>query len=133
LNQHLRIEPLSVAALFTELCFNNLAIAEATSFVVLRNNKHYLLTNRHNVTGREQNGVLLYKKRAATPNRMKVHHNLQGPIGNNYIYTYNLLNENNDPTWYEHPILKNEADLVALPIPTNEKKLNPYVISYGGC
>lgn len=118
------IDPLSASSLFIELCFNDQVLAKATSFIVLRKGKHYLLTNRHNVTGRDQNtGKELDKVHASIPNIMKVYYNLTDSVGGNRIYEHVLVNDEGI-CWYEHPSLKERADFVALPVPTNDKLLS---------
>lgn len=85
-----------------------------------RNNKYFLLTNRHNVTGKNQNtGELLDKENAAIPNKIRVYFNSNGKVGENICLDISLLN-NDKPTWYEHPSLKDSADMVAFAVDTND-------------
>ena len=122
------IESLSASSLYIELFFNEMLLAKATSFMVKRKNKFFLLTNRHNVTGKDQNtGELLDKKNAAIPNKICVYFNLKGLLGGNLCLEFPLIS-NNMPTWYEHPTLKESADVVAFPISENDNRLevSPY-------
>ncbi|HHV6060383.1 TPA: trypsin-like serine peptidase [Legionella pneumophila] len=120
----INIELLSAASLYIELFFNDTLLAKATSFVAKRNNKYFLLTNRHNVTGRNQNtGELLDKTTAAFPNKMQVYFNLNGKVGGNICVDYPLLNDG-ELAWYEHPNLKDSADMVAFKVDTNNNLID---------
>jgi hypothetical protein len=125
----INIEPLSAASLYVESFFNETLIANATSFMVKRKNKFFLLTNRHIVTGRDQNtGKPLDEKTAAIPNKIRVYFNMKGCLGGNIRSEFPLL-INEKPAWYEHPFLKESIDVVAFPVPVDDSsrlEVSPY-------
>lgn len=125
----INIEPLSAASLYVESFFNETLLAKASSFMVKRKNKFFLLTNRHNVTGRDQNtGKPLDEKTAAIPNKIHVYFNLKGCLGRNIRSELPLL-VNEKPAWYEHPFLKESIDVVAFPISVDDSsrlEVSPY-------
>ncbi|HID4048179.1 TPA: trypsin-like peptidase domain-containing protein [Pluralibacter gergoviae] len=104
----------SLRSLFIEPCFNELPLSEATAFVMERNGKLFLITNRHNVTGRNQDTDECLNKNLAIPNVLKVHFNKKGSIGNYIIKKIKILDQNNEKLWHEHPTLNNRADFVAI-------------------
>ena len=109
---------------------NTLAIG--TSFVATSSTGvNFLITNRHNVTGRHhETGELLCTKTAAVPDSLSVWHNASSGLGQFVPVEVPLFNED-EPIWIEHPVLGEKADFVALPITTNpEIILYPYKPSY---
>ena len=77
----------------------------------------YLVTARHNVTGRDQNtGECLSPKTGITPNAITIHHHARTGLGNWAKITQRLYDGDGRPAWREHPVYKGQADFVALRI-----------------
>lgn len=116
----------SVKSLFIEMQFNGQVLSTGTGFVSWgASGNPYLITNRHNVTGRHQHtGELLSKATGAVPNEMAISHNFLGGLGH-WIKCVEALYCNERPRWYEHPVLGDKADFVALPL-TNKKNVAIY-------
>lgn len=109
---------------------NGHKIATGTAFVAnISGGSNYLLTNRHNVTGRYQDtGELLCKQTAALPDTLTVWHNARSELGQ-FVEVQVPLFRDGVPQWIEHPILGEKADFVALPIPDqNDIALYPYTV-----
>lgn len=69
----------SLKSLFIEMLFNDTLLAVATGFVVFALRGPVLVTNRHNVTGRDQNsGQPLDPRNGGVPNRLVIHHSSTG-------------------------------------------------------
>lgn len=118
----------SIQSLYIEMQANGNTIAIGTAFVATSaSGTNFLLTNRHNVTGRHQEtGKPLCEKTAAVPDSLVVWHNSSVGLGY-YTKIKVLLIENEVPQWIEHPSLKETADFVALPInPCSDITLYPY-------
>ncbi|WP_052657505.1 trypsin-like peptidase domain-containing protein [Thalassospira sp. HJ] len=97
--------------------FENVRLATGTAFVVSSNIGPLLITNRHNVTGRNNlTGELLDEKHAAIPDRIVVRHNKQGSLGDGVERLELLYNADGEPRWFEHPTLGAKVDVVALPL-----------------
>lgn len=101
-------------------------LATSTAFIAKRNGNFYLITNRHNVTGKDQHTEQCLRKDAAIPDMMRVYFNLTGTLGGYLCRDYSL--KANCPQWFEHPVLKKDADIVAFIIDTHDERLeiNPH-------
>lgn len=110
---------LSLGSLYIELFNNDINVGSATAFVAKNETGYFLITNRHNLTGvGQKNGTLIFK---GFPNKIKVYHHMYNQPELTWKATIqNLYNEDEQPLWIEHPILKNEADFVALKIDDSE-------------
>ena len=108
----------SVMSLYIEMFFNETFLASGTGFVCKgKSGNAYLITNRHNVTGRHQEtGQCLDKKTRAIPNFLKITHNKIGPLGQTIVTKEPLYDLNDSPLWVEHVHLASKADFVALPL-----------------
>ena len=111
------INPSSVLALKIEMHFNGQFLSTGTAFVVQSSGGPLLLTNRHNVTGRDNRTGALLSKTAAEPNEIVISHHVRGRLGSWTKRTEPLfLGELFKPRWHEHPVYKEKADFVALPL-----------------
>jgi hypothetical protein len=72
----------SAASLFIEMSVLGQPMATGTGFVVSRTGKHYLVTNRHNLSGRTYTDNKPMHSSAATPDAVTIAHNLKGKLGN---------------------------------------------------
>jgi S1-C subfamily serine protease len=117
----------SVQSLLIEMQFDGQAIATGTAFVVNTPNKGpYLVTNRHNVTGRNQDTGQPLSKTGAIPNHLVVIHNRKGHLAQ-WVPRQEAVYDGSGPRWVEHPTLGSMADFVALPLANlNDVELYPY-------
>lgn len=130
------IYPLSVMSLFITMYYNEIKLADATGFIVVRNQKPYLITNRHNVTGRNNITNTVIHKKGAVPNIIEIMQNSNIP-GKWLSKKENLYDADNDPNrdnnlWIEHPTIKEKADFIALPLTNTEDEdivMYPYELS----
>lgn len=67
------INPLSVAAVYIEMYFDNTLLACGTAFFVTDDEKLYLVTNWHNLSGRYPDSGKPMHQHAALPNAVKVY------------------------------------------------------------
>lgn len=103
-------------SLLIEMRFNGQPLATGTAFVTTHANRAYLITNRHNVTGRDQHtGQPLNRTTGGVPNEIVVVHNAP-KLGEWVLRIEALYDANDQPRWYEHPTLGAKADFVALPL-----------------
>jgi hypothetical protein len=115
----------SIKSLFVRTYFDETPLATATGFIVRSSNNDFLITNRHVVTGRNNINNKPLSKHAAIPNKIVISHNIKNCLGQ-WIDTTELLLDNNDnPLWYEHPTLGARADIVALLL-TQTKQIDVY-------
>jgi hypothetical protein len=108
---------------YIESQFDGTTLASASGFLVKREGKVFLVTNRHVVRGRHQDtDEVLDKTHAAIPNSIRVlylresQYNLWGEM------TVRLVDDDENPLWFEHPIYKGQVDVVAILLPELEGK-----------
>lgn len=106
----------SVQSLYIELAFNGTKLSSGTAFIVQTAKGPHLITNRHNVTGRNQNTGQTLSSTAGVPNQIVIWHNAAGSLGNWSSVVESLFNPDGSPRWIEHPRLGAKADFVALPL-----------------
>lgn len=118
----------SMMSLFLQMRFDDTDLASGTGFLIEHASRLWLITNRHNVTGRSPSGELLDSKHAAVPNKLLVYvpqFMPQSGKPNPEFYDpsvgpgwrpilLSLIDHNGRPKWIEHPELGETADVVAL-------------------
>jgi hypothetical protein len=119
----------SVQSLLLEMRFAGSRLSTGTGFVVATRKGPYLITNRHNATGRNQETDAPLSPSGGIPNELVVWHNSKGRLGA-WQATVEPLITNGLPRWAEHPALGRRADFVALPLSQLDGvELLPYDIS----
>lgn len=104
----------SVQSLLIEMQFNGQPLSTGTAFVVNTPSKGpHLITNRHNVTVRDQETGLPLSKTGGIPSDIVVVHNRKSQLGQ-WVPRHEPLYMNGTPRWIEHPTLGPRADFIAL-------------------
>ena len=117
----------SIQSLFIEMQYNGVGISTGTAFVYSKGDAHYLITNRHNVTGRHQETNALLSPNAPTPNQLVVLHNQKDKLGSWLPKTEPILDSGDRPLWFEHPLHGAKVDCVALRLTQlDDVQLYPY-------
>jgi len=106
----------SVQSLYCELKFNEQLLATATGFVITTRVGQVFVTNRHNVTGRNNETGELLSKTGGVPNTIVIAHHMHGRLGGWLGKPQPLFASGGSPLWREHPTLGAKADFVALPL-----------------
>jgi hypothetical protein len=123
-----RVSEPSFQSLFTEMKTGDVVLASGTSFVVTGPmGKFFLLTARHNLTGRHQKtNEPLCKKTGGIPDTLVVWHNAKSELGHFIPVSLPLLRDGHR-CWIEHPTLGAQADIAAIPLlATDAVDLYPY-------
>jgi len=111
------IDPPSIQSLFIEMCFEGLVLASASGFICMsKSEQPVLITNLHNVTGRDLNTGRTLAEHGGVPDALLISHNKAGAVGEWITKKEPLLNDDGSPRWVEHPTLGSKADFVALPL-----------------
>ena len=105
----------SIKSLFLEIRFEGQVLASGSGFLVQSARHVFLVTNRHNVTGRNNETEEVISKTCGTPNEIVISHNRQGQPGIS-IEKVEPLFVDGIPRWFEHPNLGAAADFIALPL-----------------
>lgn len=106
----------SVASLFLQMQVNGQALATGTGFLVRRDDRTFLLTNRHNVRGRHNVTDQILSPTGAEPDELLVLQNVRGKVGEWVSQTLPLRDQNDKPTWHEHPRFGGQVDAVAFDV-----------------
>ena len=107
---------------------NGEMLAVGTAFLARRRKALYLVTNRHNLSGRDTNSNQPMHFSAAVPDSVRI---LQHAVseGLSWIVTEKRLYDDDGlPLWFEHPQLGRLVDVVALPISQGNFFAFPYLI-----
>lgn len=116
----------SVQSLLIEMRFNGQPLSTGTAFVTATSKGPCLITNRHNVTGRNQESGEPLSPTGGIPNELVVLHNQARQLGS-WVARTEKLYIDEKPRWIEHPILGAWADFVALPLTDlHDVELYPY-------
>lgn len=129
------IRPDSLRPLFIEMFFNDQKLAIGTCFPVFSGKgKVYLVTARHNLTGRHAHTDEVLHLKKAIPNRIKVHlhtkRNSHEPVRYKTA-AFNLQTNSGANIWVEHPIFNTEADIAAIPLDVDDEVfLHPFNLAH---
>lgn len=108
------------------ICFSetDIIFSTATGFIFLSNDKYYLITNWHNVTGRNpQNGEPLSENHAGIPNIFLTYARIKNGNGQARLEKIFLYedDEMTKPNWLIHPVHKEKVDVVAIELNSNDE------------
>ena len=108
------IDQYSLATIPIQLFFNETPLSHATAFIWEHQRRHYLITNWHNVSGRDPNTDRHLSDTAAEPNRMRAFFNTKGgDLGDKHAVWVPLRN-GDEIAWLVHPTSKRNVDIVAI-------------------
>lgn len=103
-------------ACFLQMRFGDTLLSTGTAFTVKGKIKNWLITNRHNFTGKHQDTGKHLSKTLAEPDNISVwlHSN---DLNKRVDVSIKLYDTSGLARWFEHPKLGNAGDFVALEIP----------------
>lgn len=107
---------------------NGCELASGTGFVVVHGEMPYLITNWHNVTGRDPATNALLSNTGGIPDELVILHNVKGQLGK-WTFKSETLYVNDHPRWLGHSTHGQKVDVVALPLENlDDVDLYPYPI-----
>ena len=106
----------SVMSLFLEMRFGAQPLATGTGIVVQSTRGPVLVTNRHNLTGRNPETGQPLSPTGGVPDRVLILHNKAASLGHWVQREEELYDASEKPRWVEHSKLGPKADLAALPL-----------------
>lgn len=111
----IQIDKRSLMSLFIQIYRDESLISTATSFVINNKGNYFLITNRHNVTGRNTSTNECLDDKCTIPNKIRIFYNtnLSNISWSNFDIKLYSDDQEVKPTWLEHPKFKNEIDVVA--------------------
>lgn len=110
------IDQYSLATVPLEMFFNDTHLAMGTGFVWKAGEQFFLITNWHNLSGRDPITGKHLSKTAAEPNRLHIWWNKKEMLGGKFRMVHNIRDPHDTPLWWVHPTHGNAVDVVALPI-----------------
>ncbi len=105
----------SVKSLLLEMRFQGQPLATGTGFVVTAPLGPVLITNWHNLAGRNPQTKQPLSSTGGVPDEVVIVHNRADKLGHWVPRTEPIVNSG-APLWREHPTLGDTADIVALPL-----------------
>jgi len=112
----------SVKSAYVEPQFKDTTLASATGFMVKREGKVFLITNRHVVRGRHQDTDQPLAAHGGVPNSIRILFLLESQFNLWQELFEPLYDENEEPLWIEHPRYRGKVDVIALPLPQLDGK-----------
>ena len=112
----INIDQYSLASIPVEMYFDDTNLGLGTAFVWAHNKELFLITNWHNVSGKDPNTGNHLLKTAAEPNKFKIWFNQRGQLGNKISKIINIRVSRGAPLWLVHPVHGNKIDVVAIPL-----------------
>ena len=113
--------------IFIEIYFNETKLSTATGFAILHQNKKYLVTNWHVVSGRNFITKECLSKTAAIPNKLILR--FKKYINHTQFewieQEVNLFDENENKLWHEHPKYGSKVDVVLIMIEDKLESIYP--------
>ena len=111
------IDEFSLTTVPIDLYFNEQLLSKGTAFTWERDSKHYLITNWHNVSGRDPNTDNHLSATAAEPNVLYGMFNAKGQnIGHKHQLRIHIRQDSGEVGWLVHPTHKRGIDVVAIPL-----------------
>lgn len=111
------IDEFSLTTVPIDMHFNNQLLFSATAFTWERDDKHYLITNWHNVSGCDPNTGKHISTMAGEPNILSGLFNVKGTtVGQKHVVPILIRNDLGEVVWLVHPTHKRGVDVVAIPL-----------------
>jgi hypothetical protein len=123
----------SVMSLLLQMSVNGNALSTGTGFVAQSARGPVLVTNLHNVTGRNPVTGQPLSPSGGIPDEITIIHNVQDQVGQWKPVSERLHDEAAQPLWRTHPTLGDSADIAVLPLTNLEQvQLYPYDVANPG-
>jgi hypothetical protein len=127
------IDEFSLTTVPIEARFNQTPLWTGTAFTWQHQDSHFLITNWHNVSGRDPNTEKHLSDTAAEPNILCGFFNSKNKnVGDKHCIEIQIRKEVNEVTWYVHPVLKRKVDVVAIPLIGDTSAITFYPINRMG-
>lgn len=125
------LQRLSLSSLLIEMHWNDHLLASGTGFFASLGAKSYLVTNRHNLSGRHAETNEIMSSRGVTPTHVRVRYLVDWSLRFEKS-TYPLLStDTEEPLWLEHAYYGRKVDVVALEVPSLPGLVQPVVTQEG--
>ncbi|MFN2439580.1 MAG: hypothetical protein ABR503_10305, partial [Chitinophagaceae bacterium] len=116
------IDPLSQTSYYLECLFEDKILATGTCFYARRNSTTYLITNWHNATGKNPHTKEILSKHGVEPTHFRTYIFKNQEIIEWTQFIIPLYREEKQ-IWLEHPVHKEQVDVVAIQVEIPETGL----------
>ena len=119
-DEQMRVNVSSMKSIYIDVYYNEQKLSTASGFLVNKDGAIYLITNRHVVTGRNnETGECLDEKFCAIPNKLMAWFPHIEYKENEKYYRWSKINielydDKEQRLWKEHPNFKEKVDVVAI-------------------
>lgn len=120
------IDAFSSTAFYLETKCRGNTLSNATGFLWLVKDKHYLVTNWHVITGKNQENNMCLHAKGGLPDTLTVYFQ-KLDVKQGHITVDIELFENNDPAWIEHMKYGQDVDIAAIEIDVPEMNVANYI------
>jgi hypothetical protein len=125
MNQPIKVDDYSLATSALKLFYNEILLAHGTCFFWKHKNDIFLVTNWHNLSGRNALDKTIIHSQAVVPNKIMFDVWFGFPELNDRRQAFCQLEDNSEPLWIEHPKLGSSVDVACMKLPL---EIAPYVI-----
>jgi S1-C subfamily serine protease len=113
---NVEIDIYSTSCLPIRMAFGDTELGLGTGFIWQSATESYLITNWHNVTGKNPFTGKHLSETAAEPDRLRVYWMKKSAPQQRVVHEHVLRDDAGAPTWLVHPSLRQKVDVVALPL-----------------
>ena len=111
----INIDGFSITSIYIKMYFNECKLSVGTAFIYEYNKQLFLITNWHNVSGKNPDTNKHLSETLAEPNKINLYLNKNNKLGEWEIFSIDLYKED-EKVWLEHPSFAQKVDAVAIPI-----------------
>lgn len=111
-----QIDEYSCSSLLIQMLFQGRAVSLGTAFSMKSADRSFLITNWHNVTGRNPLTGTHLSPNAIQPDGLRVFFHIKGQLGSWKPQDLDLYDQDGNPLWHEHPRYRSKVDVVALEV-----------------
>ncbi|MGD9615249.1 MAG: serine protease [Alphaproteobacteria bacterium] len=122
------IDEYSVSTAPIQMYFDQTPLSLGTAFVWQDGQSYFLITNWHNLSGRNPISNKHLSPTAAEPNMVKVWLNERDKLGSKHSVMLRIQDQDGQPLWLTHPRFGNKVDVVALPL-SHDSRTEMYPIN----
>jgi hypothetical protein len=110
------IDQYSVSTVPVQMLFGATELSLGTAFIWKDSGQHFLITNWHNVTGKDPRTGKHLSPTLAEPDRLRVWWNSKGVLGSKFAAEVSIRDDAGAPLWWVHPVHKERVDVICLPV-----------------
>jgi hypothetical protein len=134
------VDPYSVVALPVQTLFSETVLSSATGFVWKAEDRHFLITNWHVLTGKHPETGRHLSDHAGEPDQIRAFFTSAEDLGRKHGIPLRILDQHGKPRWLIHPTHGKKVDIAALPFdvpagvqfhPMNEQQQVPVAFPVG--